>query len=94
MTFPVIVLSAIQNRVFLYRLFNTSLWNRLGGITYEMFLIHATVGSIFNNLAEALGISHSIICFIAYAFVVTFLAFAFKAICLKLQQRYFCTNRD
>lgn len=94
MTFPVIVLSAIQNRGFLYRLFNTSLWNRLGGITYEMFLIHATVGSIFNNLAEALGISHSIICFIAYAFVVTFLAFAFKAICLKLQQRYFYTNRD
>ena len=89
-TYPVIILSAIRNRGILYRLFNTSIWNKLGGVTYQMFLIHAVLGSVFNNLAEALGIFRGIICFIVYSFVVTFLAFVFKAICFKLQQRYFC----
>lgn len=82
LTFPLIIFAGMQNRSFLHALFQHKIWLKLGGITWEMYLIHAVLGNIVYNL---LGFSWSIYWFILYVVIATCAAFVFKSGCQRLQ---------
>ncbi len=86
---PFIIFSGMQNRSFLNTFFSHKIWLKLGGVTYEMFLIHASLQSLFMGRMVEFGYSWNIYIFLIYAIFVTLVAFIFKAGCQKLQYKLF-----
>ena len=82
--FPYIIYSAISNKNFISYIVNHRLWVKLGGCTFEMFLLHIVIGNIFNNVVSFVGIKLSIITFIINVFLVTLLSLLFKSFTDKL----------
>ena len=58
---------------------------KLGGVTYEMYLLHAMTGSLAYRVVGP-GIDN-IYLFIVYVIAVTLLSFIFKTCCQKLQNK-------
>ena len=89
LTFPLIIFAGMQSRSFLHVLFGYKIWLKLGGVTWEMYLIHLVLGNAFCYILEILGSTWNIYTFIVYAVFVTLAAFIFKAGCQKLQYKLF-----
>ena len=89
LTFPLIIFAGMQNRSFLHALFQHKIWLKLGGITWEMYLIHAVLGNAVYNILIELGFSWNIYWFILYVVIATCAAFVFKSGCQKLQYKLF-----
>ena len=87
--FPLIIFAGMRNKGFLNIIFRSPIWRKLGGITYEMYLLHGILGSITNRAIEWVGIHWSLYLFIVYIIFVTLVAFIFKAGCQKLQSKFF-----
>lgn len=87
--FPIIIYAGIWNKGFLYIISGHSLWVKLGGVTYEMYLLHAMTGSLAYRIAGPE--IDNIYLFIIYVIAVTFISFVFKACCQKFHCKI--TNR-
>lgn len=83
--FPIIIYVGIWNNGFLGRILGHPAWVRLGGVTYEMYLLHAMTGSLAYRIVGS-GIDNMYL-FIIYVIVVTLLSFIFKVCCQKLQYK-------
>lgn len=84
--FSFLVYAGIWNKGFLHVIFEHPVWLRLGGVTYEMYLLHAILGSVAYRLGAFVNISIDNVCsFVIYVVVVTLLSFVFKIGCSKLQ---------
>ena len=93
LTFPLIIFAGMQNRSFLHASFQHKIWLKLGGVTWEMYLIHAVLGSIVSNILIELGFSWNIYWFILYAVIATCTAFVFKSGCQRLQCKCFSDKK-
>ena len=58
------------------------MWIKLGGLTYEIYLLHAMTGSLAYRIAGSE--IDNVYLFIIYVIVVTSISFVFKACCQKL----------
>lgn len=85
LTFPIIIFAGMQKKGFLNTIFRRKIWLKLGGITYDMYLIHAVLGGIARKGMESLGVNWNLFIFGGYVVIVTFAAFAFKKGCKMLQ---------
>ena len=47
---PLLILNCVNNKGFLYRLLNQKWFSQLGGITYEMYLLHVPILMILSFL--------------------------------------------
>lgn len=83
--FLIIIYAAIWNTSFLHFVLERPVWAKLGGVTYEMFLLHTMTGSLAYRIVGP-GIDN-IYFFIVYVIVVTLLSFVFKVCCQKLQSK-------
>lgn len=83
--FPIIIYVGIWNNGFLHTFLGHSVWVKLGGVSYEMYLLHAMTGSLAYRIAGSE--IDNIYMFIVYVIVVTLLSFIFKACCQKLQNK-------
>ncbi|MBU3807947.1 MAG: acyltransferase family protein [Candidatus Phocaeicola faecipullorum] len=83
--FPIIIYVGIWNKSFLNKFIDRPVWVKLGGVTYEMYLLHAMTGSLAYRVVGP-GIDN-IYLFIVYVIAVTLLSFIFKTCCQKLQNK-------
>lgn len=83
--FPIIIYAGIWNKGFLYILSGHSIWVKLGGVTYEMYLLHAMTGSLAYRIVGPE--IDNIYLFIIYVIAVTLISFVLKVICQKLQYK-------
>lgn len=87
--FPIILFGAFTNNSFLSSILTHRIWDKLGGVTFEIFVLHATIGNAFNNILEYMHIPQNVIVFIIYTIIMTTLAFVFKSFCDSLQRKIF-----
>lgn len=83
--FSFIIYAGIWNKSFLYILSGHKIWVKLGGVTYEMYLLHAMTGSLAYRIAGPE--IDNIYLFLIYVIAVTFISFVFKVGCQKLQNK-------
>ena len=82
--FPLIVFAGMSNKSFLNTFFLHKICYKLGGVTYEMYLIHFLLGVVFHKAIQWIGFDWNIYLFFVYAVLVTLTAFAFKLVCQKI----------
>lgn len=87
--FSFIIYTGIWNKGFLYIVLGHKVWIKLGGLTYEMYLLHAMTGSLAYRIAGPE--IDNIYLFIIYVIAVTFISFVFKVGCQKFHCKI--TNR-
>lgn len=86
LTMPVMIFIGLRNQCFVYRIFKSRIWDKLGRITWEMYLLHGIFISMFNKALQIIAIDANILVFIVLVLFVTVLSFAYKKVCEFLRK--------
>lgn len=86
LTIPVMIFVGLRNQCLIYRMFKSNVWDKFGRITWEMFLLHGVIISVFNKVLQVIGIDANAFIFVILVFLVTVLSFAFKRVCEYLRK--------
>ncbi len=86
LTFPVLIFSALRNECVVSKMFQSKIWDKLGKITWEMFLLHGVLISITNKALSIAGIEKGVFVFIIVVIIVTGLSFVFRYLCKCMRE--------
>ena len=88
LAFSALIVSCFVPTTFINRLFSSSIWAKLGGITFEMLLVHSPVIWVLNNLTRSIKLSPYGIVGLAFVYIVIVLicSFALKHIGNRLNR--------
>lgn len=77
LAFSVLIISCFVPNTFINKLFSSNIWKNLGGITFEMLLVHSPVIWVVNNLTRSIKLSpYGIMC-LAFIYLMLVLIFSF-----------------
>jgi len=87
--FPTIIIGALFQESWLNRLFCSDKWITVGGITYEMYLLHIPIKGIIGSIADKteLHLSHAAI-ITSYVALTILSAYLLQIIYKAIQKRY------
>lgn len=85
---PIVILNCINKNGILHRIFDRKNFSQLGGLTYEMYLLHAPILMILNFLTKSFEINH-ILKYIIYLLIIIICSKIMKIICTYLNKRLF-----
>ena len=82
LAFSVLIISCFVPSTLINRIFKSSIWVKLGGITFEMLLVHCPIIWVVNNLTRSIELSTYGIIGLALVYIVTVMicSFALKYI--------------
>lgn len=83
---PFLILNCVCTKGFLYRLFNRKCFSQLGGITYEMYLLHAPTIMILIFITKNIEVNN-ILKYIIYLLIITICSKCMKIVCTYLNKR-------
>lgn len=86
LTIPVMIFVGLRNRCLIYRMFKSNVWDKLGRITWEMFLLHGVIISVFNKVLQVIGVGPNVFIFVILVLLITVLSFAYKRVCEYLRK--------
>ena len=88
LAFSVLIISCFVPTTFINRILSSGIWAKLGGITFEMLLVHSPVIWVVNNLTRSIKMSIYGIFGLAFVYIVIVLicSFALKYIGNKLNK--------
>lgn len=85
---PLLILNCVNNKGFLYRLLNQKWFSQLGGITYEMYLLHVPILMILSFLSKNFEINH-ILKYIISLLIIIICSKFMKTVCTYLNKRLY-----
>lgn len=91
--FPFIIYTAIWNKSIVHKIFNHPIWERLGGVSFEMFLLHHAFGGIYRKILGICGLNLNAFALIIYIVLITGCSFAFKKFCVLIQFQLLSKNQ-
>ena len=88
LAFSVLIISCFVPSTLINRIFKSAIWVKLGGITFEMLLVHCPIIWVVNNLTRSIELSTYGIIGLALVYIVTVLicSFALKYIGNRLNK--------
>lgn len=88
LAFSVLIISCFVPSTLINRIFKSSIWVKLGGITFEMLLVHCPIIWVVNNLTRSIKLSPYGIVALALVYIVMVLicSFALKYIGNRLNK--------
>lgn len=88
LAFSVLIISCFVPSTLINRIFKSSIWVKLGGITFEMLLVHCPIIWVVNNLTRSIKLSPYGIVALALVYIVIVLicSFALKYIGNRLNK--------
>lgn len=88
LAFSVLIISCFVPSTLINRIFKSAIWIKLGGITFEMLLVHCPIIWVVNNLTRSIELSTYGIIGLALVYIVTVLvcSFALKYIGNRLNK--------
>ena len=92
LTVPTMIFISLRNKGFIYKVFKSKVWDKLGRVTWEMFLLHGIIISVFNKIVYILGLDKNILVFTALVILVTGISFAYKSVCTRLNKLVSSSN--
>jgi peptidoglycan/LPS O-acetylase OafA/YrhL len=82
--FSIVIVQAFDPRSFFSRIFRNELWNRLGGISLHIFIVHTLVKRTYFVLNPHLHLSGALY-LACYLVTVLVVAFAYKFVCDRIR---------
>lgn len=82
LAFCMLILSCSISNALVNRIFKSQIWKKLGGVTFEMLLVHSPVIWVINNLTRSIPLSSfgKIMLAIVYMGVVVIVSFILKSV--------------
>jgi peptidoglycan/LPS O-acetylase OafA/YrhL len=80
LAFCMLILSCSISNSLVNRIFKSQIWAKLGGVTFEMLLVHAPVIWVMNNLTRSIPLAsfEKLLLAVAYIIVVVTVSFVLK----------------
>lgn len=86
--FPVIIIASWVNGTWLSKIFRANIWGKLGALSYDIFILHAIVMALCNNiLLRGFHLNHYLIVTI-YFITLLFGSFLYDKICTRLNYKF------
>ena len=77
LAFSMLIISCFVPSTLINRIFKYSLWVKLGGITFEMLLVHCPIIWVVNSLTRSINLSHFGIVGLAFIYIAIVLVCSF-----------------
>ena len=91
---PIFLLNSINHKGFIHKIFDHKIFSYLGGMTFEMYLLHAPLLMICSHIFPKLIGDNKVILFVSYLIVILIMSLIFKRVCKLINARLFRNDKQ
>lgn len=86
---PILLWNSLNEKGLIYKIFNHNIFSALGGITFEMYLLHAAILRLLSHVfSNSVLVINKVLLYIIYLTIIIVISYAFKYVCSKIRMKF------